>query len=71
MIGHKPVPPPPEGAIDNATFEVTASAYSITQEAFVAHSREALVWYDYDRLRKCDPGDRAREVIFGRPKKII
>ncbi|KAF9454455.1 hypothetical protein P691DRAFT_656342, partial [Macrolepiota fuliginosa MF-IS2] len=66
LFGYKPIPPPPEGTIDKATFEVAASAYSIAQEAFVAHSRESLVWYDYDRLRKCDPGDQAHEVVFGR-----
>ncbi|KAJ3572685.1 hypothetical protein NP233_g2921 [Leucocoprinus birnbaumii] len=68
LIGYKPVPPPPEGSPDNATFEVKASAYSIAQEAFVAHSKEALVWYDYDSLRKCDPGDQARAVVFARAK---
>ena len=28
-----------------------------------AHSKEALVWYDYDVGRKCDPGEEARGVI--------
>ncbi|KAF5361774.1 hypothetical protein D9756_002166 [Leucocoprinus leucothites] len=68
LIGYKPILPPPEGSPDNATFEVKASAYSISQEAFVAHSRESLVWYDYDYLKKCDPGDRTRAVVYGRAK---
>ena len=28
----------------------------------VAHSKEALVWYDHDVGRKCDPGEEARGV---------
>ncbi|KXN91107.1 hypothetical protein AN958_02883 [Leucoagaricus sp. SymC.cos] len=68
LIGCKPVPPPAEGSSDKATFEVRASAYSLAQEAFVAHSRESLVWYDYDRLKKCDPGEKARAIVFGRAK---
>jgi hypothetical protein len=66
LIGYKPVLPLAEDKLDGATFEVKASAYSITQQEFVAHSRESLVWYDYDQLRKCDPGEQARKVVFGR-----
>jgi hypothetical protein len=29
----------------------------------VAHSEEALVWYNYDVGRKCDPGEEARGVV--------
>jgi hypothetical protein len=43
-----------------------ASAYSLAQKAFVAHSKEALVWYDYNKLEKCDPGERAKDVVRGR-----
>jgi len=48
---------------------VTASAYSLGHRAFVAHSKETLVWYDYDRLKKCDPGERAKEVLKERLAK--
>ncbi|KAG6878886.1 hypothetical protein C0992_006899 [Termitomyces sp. T32_za158] len=51
---------------DPAVLNVTASAYSIAQQATVATSREALVWYDYDRLRKCVPNEDMQAVISGR-----
>ncbi|RDB18563.1 hypothetical protein Hypma_000240 [Hypsizygus marmoreus] len=76
LIAYRPQPPhhAPEHESkphheDPATFRVTASAYSLTQRAFVAHSHEALVWYDYDKLRKCDPGEAVRDVVWGRAKK--
>jgi len=54
---------------DPSTFTVTAAAYSLTQRAVVATSNEALVWYDYDRLKKCYPGDEMRSVVFGRARE--
>ncbi|KAF8909276.1 HotDog domain-containing protein [Gymnopilus junonius] len=68
LIGYRPLRLA-EGHSDPATFFVTASAYSLSQKAFVAHSKEALVWYDYDNLKKCDPGERAKEVVFSRIRK--
>lgn len=68
LIGYKPLPPP-EDHSDDATFFVTGSAYSLTQKAFVAHSKESLVWYDYDILKKCDPGEKAKEILFSRVRK--
>ncbi|KAF8184454.1 Thioesterase/thiol ester dehydrase-isomerase, partial [Pholiota molesta] len=68
LIGYRPLPPT-EPHHDTATFHVQASAYSLSQKAFVAHSKEALVWYDYDRLKKCDPGEEAKAVLFGRVGK--
>ncbi|KAF8623151.1 hypothetical protein AX17_007540 [Amanita inopinata Kibby_2008] len=68
LIGYRPTIPPPkaDARVDLATFHVTARAYSVSQQAFVAHSNEALVWYDYAKLKKCDPGDRVREIVKGR-----
>ncbi|PPQ99244.1 hypothetical protein CVT26_014100 [Gymnopilus dilepis] len=68
LIGYKPLPPP-EDHSDDATFFVTGSAYSLTQKAFVAHSKESLVWYDYDILKKCDPGEKAKEILCSRVRK--
>ncbi|KDR80876.1 hypothetical protein GALMADRAFT_135966 [Galerina marginata CBS 339.88] len=67
LIGYRPLPPTSEH--DAATFHVAASAYSLAQRAFVAHAKEALVWYDYDKLKKCDPDERAKEVLRGRMSK--
>jgi len=68
LIGFKPLPSPKDH-LDPATFFVAASAYSLAQKAYVAHSKEALVWYDYDNLRKASPGERALEILWGRMKK--
>jgi hypothetical protein len=66
LIGYMPIPPPSDDINDRSTLRVAGSAYSLAQEAFVAHCKEEVVWYDYDRLKKCDPGDRVREVVYGR-----
>lgn len=68
LIGYRPLPTPPPSANyhrtdDNSTFHVAASAFSLTQGKMVAHSKEALVWYNYDVGRKCDPGEEARGVV--------
>jgi hypothetical protein len=48
---------------------MAASAYSLAQGAFVSHSNETLVWYDYDKLKKCDPGEVVREAVWRRIKE--
>ncbi|KAF9528939.1 Thioesterase/thiol ester dehydrase-isomerase [Crepidotus variabilis] len=68
LIGYK-VLPTPEGHTDLATFFVKASAYSLDQKAFVAHSKEALVWYDYDKLKKTDPGEDAMKLLLTKTHK--
>ncbi|KAG6902346.1 hypothetical protein C0995_001143 [Termitomyces sp. Mi166 len=68
LIGYRPKDPSSDANVDNdpAAFNVTASAYSVSQQAVVATSNEALVWYDYDRLKKCVPDEETLSVIFGR-----
>ena len=61
MIGYKVLPFDDEP--DLSTFDVTASAYSLAQEAFVAHTKEAIAWYDYDKLKKCNPDEKAIEFL--------
>ncbi|KAK2467338.1 hypothetical protein APHAL10511_000573 [Amanita phalloides] len=56
LIGYRPIAPSVED--DPAALPVMAKAYSLAQQAFVANSNEVLVWYDYDKLKKCDPGNR-------------
>ncbi|KAG6909802.1 hypothetical protein DXG01_015295 [Tephrocybe rancida] len=60
LIGYRPQKPSPDAKQDLAEFHVAASAYSLSQKAIVATSDEALVWYDYDRLRKCVPSEETR-----------
>jgi len=57
------VPPNDNRADDHSTFHVAASASSLAQGKMVAHSKEALVWYNYDVGRKCDPGEEARGLL--------
>ena len=57
-MAHKPhLPSLTSASPDPATFEVVGSAFSLKQQAFVAHSHEELVWYDYEKLRKCKDKD--------------
>ncbi|KIK99128.1 hypothetical protein PAXRUDRAFT_823091 [Paxillus rubicundulus Ve08.2h10] len=58
LIGHKPVV-----SSSRTQFTLAAAAYSYTQRAVVADSEGVIVWYDYDKLRKCDPGDDAWRVL--------
>lgn len=44
-------------------FNVIAAAYSYAQQKIVTESDSVLVWYDYDKLRKCDPGPEVRAVL--------
>jgi len=67
LIGYRPLPPATNQ--DLSTFHAAASAYSLAQKSFVTHATDTLVWYDYGKLKKCDPGERARQVLRGRMAK--
>ena len=49
-------------------FGVRGAMWSYAQRRIVTESDSVLVWYDYDRLTKCDPGEAARAVIERRMK---
>ncbi|KAF9026323.1 hypothetical protein BDZ89DRAFT_987967 [Hymenopellis radicata] len=57
LIAHRPVETPspsdPNHFKDPSILHLRASAYSLNQRAYVAHTDEVVVWYDYDKLRKC------------------
>lgn len=38
--------------------------YSYSQQAVVAESDSEQVWYDYESLRKCNPGPEAWGVVL-------
>ncbi|KAH7922229.1 hypothetical protein BV22DRAFT_674438 [Leucogyrophana mollusca] len=65
LIGHKAVLPSSSPSASTPTkssrtsFILSAAAYSYVQGAVVADSDSVIVWYDYDKLAKCDPGERA------------
>ncbi|KAG2057511.1 Thioesterase/thiol ester dehydrase-isomerase [Suillus hirtellus] len=58
LIGHKPII-----SSSRTHFTLNAALYSYAQQAIVADSDSVLVWYDYDSLRKCDPGDDTWRVM--------
>ncbi|KAG2123477.1 Thioesterase/thiol ester dehydrase-isomerase [Suillus clintonianus] len=57
LIGHKLI------TSASTQFTLNAVLYSYSQQAVVADSDSVLVWYDYDRLRKCDPGDGLWRIL--------
>jgi acyl-CoA thioesterase FadM len=58
LIGHKPII-----SSSRTQFTLNAVLYSYAQQAVVADSDSVLVWYDYDSLRKCDPGDDTWRIM--------
>jgi hypothetical protein len=58
LIGHKPII-----SSSRTQFTLNAALYSYSQQAIVADSDGTLVWYDYDSLKKCDPGVRAWDIL--------
>ncbi|KAJ3868477.1 hypothetical protein EV359DRAFT_77648 [Lentinula novae-zelandiae] len=72
LISHKPVPPTQSTQLSNsvqqssdpAALLLTSSAFSVTQQAFVAHCHETLVWYDYKKLRKSAPGEEYLTAVW-------
>ena len=64
-MAHKPHrPASTELAADATHLHLRASAYSLNQRAFVAHSEEVVVWYDYDRLKKCTPEQGLLDAVW-------
>lgn len=47
-------------------FHMKAVAWSYAQRRIVTESDSVLVWYDYDRLAKCSPGEDMLRVLDGR-----
>ncbi|KAG1844216.1 Thioesterase/thiol ester dehydrase-isomerase [Suillus subalutaceus] len=58
LIGHRPIT-----SSSRTQFTLNAVLYSYAQQAIVADSDSVLVWYDYDNLRKCDPGDNTWRIM--------
>jgi len=64
LIAHKPH--------DSHTmhFANAGIIWSFAQRAIVATSDSTLVWYDYDRLKKCDPGEAKRTLLENRMQRL-
>jgi len=64
LIAHKPYLPA-SASPPRFHFNCRATVYSCSQQAVVAESDSELVWYDYEKLKKCDPGPETWGVILG------
>jgi len=51
-------------------FNVVAAGYSLQQQDFAVFSKETLVWYDYDNLKKCHPPSEAAALVYKRAKDV-
>ncbi|KAL4062538.1 Thioesterase/thiol ester dehydrase-isomerase [Scleroderma citrinum] len=58
LVGHKAIV-----SSSRTQFSLVAALYSYSQQKVVANSESTLVWYDYDKLKKCHPGDDAWRVL--------
>ncbi|KAA1475517.1 hypothetical protein DENSPDRAFT_428592 [Dentipellis sp. KUC8613] len=50
-------------------FLLHAKAWSYAQNTVVADSTSVITWYDYDNLRKCDPGDELWAAVLERTQR--
>jgi len=64
LVAHRPHDSHP------TQFSCAASIWSYSQRAVVLTSDSTLVWYDYDALKKCDPGERIRSILEKRIKAL-
>jgi len=60
LVSHKPHSPTP------TSFGCKAIIQSYGQGKIVAESDSALVWYDYENLRKCEPPSEFSQLISNR-----
>jgi len=65
LIAHRPHDSHP------THFASAGIIWSYAQKTVVATSDSTLVWYDYDRLKKCDPGEAKRSVLDQKIQTLI
>ncbi|KZS99723.1 Thioesterase/thiol ester dehydrase-isomerase [Laetiporus sulphureus 93-53] len=75
LIAHKPHPGPLVSTSDvhktefgqrrfpKTHFHLMGAIYSYAQRRIVTECDEVLVWYDYEKLAKCDPGEEATVAL--------
>ncbi|KAK0227064.1 HotDog domain-containing protein [Armillaria nabsnona] len=64
LIAHRPVQPDDAQISDPSALNLEAAAYSLNQRAMVTLTKEVVVWYDYDTLKKCIPEDRYLQAVW-------
>lgn len=62
-IDSKDVSDPTQHKLPKTHLHVYGAAYSYVQKRIVTESDSVLVWYDYDKLMKCNPGMEIRAVV--------
>ncbi|PIL24811.1 hypothetical protein GSI_12697 [Ganoderma sinense ZZ0214-1] len=62
LVAHKPHPGSNNGQ-GKTSFFVAGAIWSYAQRRIVTESDSVLVWYDYDKLTKCDPGEAAKAAL--------
>jgi len=65
LIGHK-VHTGLRTEMPRTHFHFAGAIYSYAQRRVVTTCDSVLVWYDYDKLTKCDPGEKVKEVLARR-----
>ncbi|KAI0923574.1 hypothetical protein AcV5_009076 [Taiwanofungus camphoratus] len=50
-------------ALQKTHFHLAGAVYSYAQQRVVTECDSVLVWYDYDKLTKCDPGEDVRRLL--------
>ena len=55
-----------EARLPTTHFGLAGAILSYQQRRIVPECDSVIVWYDYDRLAKCDPGPEAREALLRR-----
>ncbi|KAH9940758.1 Thioesterase/thiol ester dehydrase-isomerase [Epithele typhae] len=60
LVAHRPHPGPRPS---KTHFGVKGAMWSYAQRRIVTECDSVLVWYDYDRLTKCDPGEAVRALL--------
>lgn len=60
---HVPASPSAAYKLAKTHFHCLAVAWSYNQRRIVTESDSVLVWYDYDKLAKCNPGEKALQAL--------
>lgn len=54
---------PDKRPLPHTHFYLKGAIWSCMQRKIVTECDSVIVWYDYDRLKKCDPGPEALEIL--------
>ncbi|KAH9951104.1 Thioesterase/thiol ester dehydrase-isomerase [Amylocystis lapponica] len=67
LVAHAPhagVGRGPNAQLPKTHFGLRGAMWSYKQRRIVTDCDSVIVWYDYDRLAKCDPGEEARALLL-------